>query len=157
MTATRRVGDNTPPKAAGPPTPSNRVDAYLAAQPEPVRRVLNVLRRTIQLAAPKAEESVSYGMPAFRIHGRPLVAFGAAAGHCALYPLNPATIDSHQQLLETFDTSKGTIRFHVDRPLPARVVRALVKARLLDLTRSAATAGHPPVQRRSAASSLRSP
>ena len=109
------------------------IDTYLAAQPEPVRRVLGALRRTIQSAAPEAEESFSYGMPAFRIRGRPLVAFGAAGGHCALYPMNPATIDSHRRLLDTFDTSKGTIRFDVSRPLPARVVRTLVKARLRDI------------------------
>ena len=93
------------------------IDAYLAVQPEPVRRVLEALRRTIQSAAPEAEESFSYGMPAFRIRGRPLVAFGAAAGHCAFYPMNPATIESHRRLLETFDTSKGTIRFDVSPPL----------------------------------------
>ena len=109
------------------------IDTYLASQPAPVRRVLEALRRTIQSAAPEAEESFSYGMPAFRIRGRPLVAFGAAAGHCAFYPMNPAAIESHRRLLETFDTSKGTIRFDVSRPLPARVVSTLVKARLRDL------------------------
>src|SRR6188508_2281094 len=84
------------------------VDAYLASQPEPVRRVLEVVRRTIQSAAREAEESFSYGMPAFRVGGRPLVAFGAAAGHCALYPMNPATIEIHRRLLGKFETSKGT-------------------------------------------------
>ncbi len=147
MSAARRVGVNTPPQTADSPTPSSRIDAYLGAQPEPVRRVLEALRRTIQLAAPNAEEAVSYGMPAFRIHGRPLVAFGAAAGHCALYPMNPATIDSHQRLLQTFDTSKGTIRFDVNRPLPARVVRTLVKARLRDLTGSSTKTGHQVARR----------
>ena len=89
------------------------VDAYLAAQPGPVRHVLEALRRTIHSTAPEAEESFSYGMPAFRVRGRPLVAFGAASGHCALYPMNPETIDTHRRLLGRFETSKGTIRFTV--------------------------------------------
>jgi uncharacterized protein YdhG (YjbR/CyaY superfamily) len=154
MTATRRMTRSTPRNTADSPTRSSSVDAYLAAQPEPVRRVLEALRRTIQSAAPEAEESVSYGAPPFRIDGRPLVAFGAAAGHCAFYPMNPATIDSHRQLLETFDTSKGTIRFDIKRPLPAGVVRALVKARLRDLTGASATARPQPARRQSTASSL---
>jgi len=126
------------------------IDTYLAVQPEPVRRVLEALRRTIQSAAPEAEESFSYGMPAFRVRGRPLVAFGAAAGHCAFYPMNPATIDSHRGLLDTFDTSKGTIRFDVSRPLPARVVRTLVKARLRDIAGGPA-AGSQSARRQTAA------
>ena len=127
------------------------VDAYLASQPEPVRRVLEVVRRTIQSAAPEAEESFSYGMPAFRLGGRPLVAFGAAAGHCALYPMNPATIEIHRPLLGKFETSKGTIRFNVSQPLPASVVRTLVKARLQDM--AAVPARRQSVPRRSTLSS----
>jgi len=129
------------------------VDAYLASQPEPVRRVLEVVRRTIQSAAPEAEESFSYGMPAFRVGGRPLVAFGAAAGHCALYPMNPATIEIHRRLLGKFETSKGTIRFNVSQPLPASVVRTLVKARLQDLTAAPSPARRQSVPRRSTLSS----
>jgi len=129
------------------------VDAYLAAQPGPVRHVLEALRRTIHSTAPEAEESFSYGMPAFRVRGRPLVAFGAASGHCALYPMNPETIDTHRRLLGRFETSKGTIRFTVRQPLPASVVRTLVKARLQDVTASLAPPRRQPVPRRSATSS----
>jgi len=129
------------------------VDTYLTSQPQPVRRVLEALRRTIQSAAPEAEESFSYGMPAFRWRGRPLVAFGAAAGHCALYPMNPATIDQHRRLLEAFDTSKGTIRFSVSHPLPASLVRTLVKTRLQDMTAAPAPRQRKSVPRRSAAPS----
>jgi len=134
----------------GPKATWSSVDAYLASQPQPVRRVLEVVRRTIQSAAPEAEESFSYGMPAFRVRGRPLVAFGAAAGHCALYPMNPATIDQHRRLLEVFDTSKGTIRFSVSHPLPASLVRTLVKARLQDMTAARVPPRRQSVPRRSA-------
>lgn len=133
----------------------NTIDAYLTRQTQPVRRVLEALRRTIQSAAPEAEESFSYGMPAFRMRGRPLVAFGAASGHCALYPMNPAAIVAHQQLLAEFDTTKGTIRFDTSRPLPAAVVRKLVKCRLLDLTGGAATSGRRPAQRQTAVATAR--
>jgi uncharacterized protein YdhG (YjbR/CyaY superfamily) len=140
-------------KLVGDPKPTRgSVDAYLAAQPGPVRRVLEALRRTIQSAAPEAEESFSYGVPAFRVGHRALVAFGAAADHCALYPMNPATIQQHRRLLEPFDTSKGTIRFGVSRPLPARVVKTLVQARLRDLT-STLSPPRRAVPRRSAARS----
>ena len=94
----------------------SRIDAYLAKQPAPVRRVLEALRRTIQAAAPDAEESISYGMPAFRLHGRPLVAFGAASEHCAFYPMSPAVVAAHKRQLEQYSTSKGTIRFPPSGP-----------------------------------------
>ena len=136
-----------------PNTTRSSIDAYLDAQPEPVRRVLETLRRTIQSAAPDAEESFSYGVPAFRVRNRPLVAFGAAADHCAFYPMNPATIEQHRRLLEPFDTSKGTIRFGVGRPLPARVVKTLVQTRLRDLT----STGPPPRKAHSRRKAARSP
>jgi uncharacterized protein YdhG (YjbR/CyaY superfamily) len=109
------------------------MDAYIAARPPSVRRALITLRRTIQSAAPDAVESMSYGMPAFRLNGRPLVAFGAAAGHCAFYPLSAATVEAHRSLLEGYHTSKGTIRFSCDKPLAASIVKRLVKARILEL------------------------
>ena len=136
------VGDSKPTRGS--------VDAYLAAQPGPVRRVLETLRRVIQSAAPEAEESFSYGVPAFRVGNRPLMAFGAARDHCALYPMNPAPIEHHRRLLEPFDTSKGTIRFGVSRPLPARVVKTLVQARLRDLTSTASTPRQAVPRRRAA-------
>jgi uncharacterized protein YdhG (YjbR/CyaY superfamily) len=109
------------------------IDAYLAKRPVTVRRVLEALRRTIQAAAPDAEESISYGIPAFRLHGRPLVAFGAASEHCAFYPMSPAVVAAHKPQLERSSTSKGTIRFSSERPLPALLVKRLVRARVAEL------------------------
>jgi uncharacterized protein YdhG (YjbR/CyaY superfamily) len=109
------------------------IDAYLAGVGDPKKRAaLETLRRTIRAAAPKAEECISYGLPAFRLHGKPLVAFGAAAGHCALYPMSAATIAAHAGDLKAFETSKGTIRFQPDAPLPAALVRKLVRARIAE-------------------------
>src|SRR5262249_46820000 len=88
------------------------------------------LRKTIKAIVPKAEECISYGLPAFRLDGRPLVAFGAAANHCAFYPMSGSTVAAHRAALKDYDTSKGSIRFQEDRPLPVALVRKLVKARI---------------------------
>jgi uncharacterized protein YdhG (YjbR/CyaY superfamily) len=106
-------------------------DAYLAALPADQRAALQALRRTIRAAAPRAEEGSSYALPAFLQDGA-LVAFGASAKHCAFYPLSPAVISAHARELRGFQTSKGTIRFTPDKPLPAALVRKLVKARLAE-------------------------
>jgi uncharacterized protein YdhG (YjbR/CyaY superfamily) len=102
------------------------IDDYLAALSGDKRAALERLRKTIHAAAPRAEECISYQLPAFRLDGRMLVWFGAAANHCSFYP--GAVIDVHKEDLEGYDTSKGTIRFQPDDPLPAALVRKLVKA-----------------------------
>jgi len=108
------------------------IDEYLAALSEDKRAALEKLRKTIKAAAPKAEECISYQLPAFRLEGKMLVAFGATASHCAFYPMSSSTIKAHQDELKGYDTSKGTIRFQPDHPLPAALVRKLVKARIAE-------------------------
>jgi uncharacterized protein YdhG (YjbR/CyaY superfamily) len=104
------------------------VDEYLAALSDDKRAALERLRKSILAAAPGAEECISYGLPAFRLDGRMLVWFGASANHCAFYP--GAVVEAHKDELNDYRTSKGTIRFQADNPLPATVVRKLVKARI---------------------------
>ena len=106
------------------------VDGYLAKVSDDKRTALQKLRKTIHAAAPRAEEVISYGLPAFRLDGRMLVWFGAAAKHCSFYP--GAVVEAYQDDLKDFDTSKGTIRFAPDSPLPATLVRKLVKARIAE-------------------------
>jgi uncharacterized protein YdhG (YjbR/CyaY superfamily) len=108
------------------------IDEYLAAARNDQRAALEKLRKTIKAAAPEAEECISYGLAAFRLHGRALVAFGASANHCAFYPMSSTTVEAHKDELRDYDTSKGTIRFQPDRPLPAALVRRLVKARIAE-------------------------
>jgi uncharacterized protein YdhG (YjbR/CyaY superfamily) len=108
------------------------LDDYLARLPAAQRAVLEKLRATIHRAAPGAEECISYQMPAFRFEGRMLVAFGAASKHLAIYPMSGTTVESLQDELAGYDTSKGTIRFATDRPLPAALVRKIVKARIAE-------------------------
>lgn len=111
--------------------PAATIDAYLAPLPPEKRMALEKLRRDIKAAAPLAEECISYGIPAFRLGGPMLVAFGGAARHCAFYP-GAAPIVAHRAALERYDTSKGTIRFPAERPLPATLVRKLVKTRIAE-------------------------
>ena len=113
----------------------NTVDQYLAALPDDKRAALENLRKTIKAAAPRAEECISYGLAAFRLDGKPLVAFGATANHCAFYPMSSSTVDAHTDELKAYDISKGTIRFQPDRPLPPALVRKLVKARIAETGR----------------------
>ena len=107
------------------------IDEYLAPLSAEKRAALEKLRRAIRAAAPKAEECISYRIPAFRLGGRFLVAFGAAASHCAFYP-GAHPLKFHVKELKAYDTSKGTIRFQPESPLPAALVRKLVKTRIAE-------------------------
>ena len=107
------------------------IDEYLAALSEDKRAALEKLRKTIRAAAPKAEECISYQLAAFRQNGM-LVAFGATANHCAFYLMSSTTVEAHKDELKDYDTSKGTIRFQADKPLPVALVRKLVKARIAE-------------------------
>lgn len=117
------------------------IDEYLAPLSDEKRAALEKLRRAIRAAAPEAAECISYQVPAFRLGGRLLVAFGAASKHCAFYP-GAFPIEAHRDELEAYDTSTGTIRFQEDRPLPATLVRKLVKTRIAQYTARRPVATH---------------
>lgn len=113
------------------PAKPKTIDEYLAALGADQRAALEKLRRAIRAAAPRAEECISYGLAAFRQDGM-LVGFGAGANHCAFYLMSGSTVADHADDLKGYDTSKGTIRFPADKPLPAALVHKLVKARLAE-------------------------
>ncbi len=106
------------------------MDEYLAAVGPDKRAALERLRQTIRSVVPAAEEGISYGLAAFRLNKKPLVAFGATEKHCAFYLMSATTVEDHPKELKGYDTSKGTIRFGPDKPLPVALVRKLVKARV---------------------------
>ena len=107
------------------------IDEYLAnIDDESHRAALTKLRKQIKAAAPKAEECISYQMPAFRQNGM-LVYFGDAKRHCAFYP-GSKIVENYQAELKDFSLSKGTIRFQPNKPIPAAIVRAIVKERLAE-------------------------
>ena len=114
------------------PSKPRNIDAYLARVPSDQREALEKLRRQVLAAAPGAEEGIAWQMPSFRHEGRLLVCFGAARNHCSLYPMSASVIVDHEDLLARYDTGKGTIRFQPDKPLPAALVRKLVKARIAE-------------------------
>lgn len=113
-------------------SPAQQIDAMLATLPADQRAALQSLRETIAAAAPEAVEAISYALPAFKYRGRPLVSYGASRGHVAFYCMSPAAMDAHKELLAGYDTSKGTIRFQPDKPLPDALVTTLVKARIAE-------------------------
>jgi uncharacterized protein YdhG (YjbR/CyaY superfamily) len=134
----------------------NTMDAYLALLPPRERGALERLRRAIRSAAPGASECLMYGMPAFRVNGRALVAMRAASKHCALHPMDGETLRALAPELAGYDTSPGTLRFDGSRPLPVSLVRKIVRTRLarlatLDAKRTgAAKRAHAKVRRRGA-------
>jgi uncharacterized protein YdhG (YjbR/CyaY superfamily) len=106
--------------------------AYLAALDPGRRAALEKLRADILAAAPGAEACVSYRLPAFRLDGRVLVGFGAAKDHCALYPMSGTTLATLGKARAAYATSKGTLRFPPEKPLPAALVKRIVKIRLAE-------------------------
>jgi uncharacterized protein YdhG (YjbR/CyaY superfamily) len=114
-------------KANGAP---RNVDEYLAGVPEPARSTLNKIRAAIRSAVPpEATETISYRIPAFK-HNGVLVWFAAFSNHCSLFPTS-SVIEAFKKELKGFSISKGTIQFPTDKPLPAALVKKLVKARVV--------------------------
>ena len=108
--------------------PAKDIDVYLASVPTDARVTLEKLRQAVRAAAPKATECISYGMPAFKHHGV-LVYFAAFKHHCSFFP-GAAALKNYQDELKGYGTSKGTIRFPVDKPIPVALVKKMVKDRV---------------------------
>jgi uncharacterized protein YdhG (YjbR/CyaY superfamily) len=108
------------------------VDGYLDAVPEPARAALGKLRAAIRKAVPDAEEVINYGVPMFRLGGRNLVAYGAAKAHCSFFVQSPAVMGRFADDLARYPTSKGTIRFRPESPIPPALVKKIVMARIVE-------------------------
>lgn len=105
------------------------IETYILMQTENIQPALQKLRQTIKAAAPDAAEIISYGMPAFKWNGM-LVGFAAAKNHVGFYPWNGTTVDKFKDELKNYDTSKGTIRFAINKPIPMTLIKKIVKSRM---------------------------
>ena len=109
------------------------VDAYLDGAPEPQRSTLIQLRSTLREILPDATEELSYGVPAFKVNGKPVAGYAYFAGHCSYFPHSGSVLADFATELEPYDWSKGTLRFPIDHTLPRSLVTQLVQARLTQL------------------------
>lgn len=120
------------PVDGDPAAGARAVDAYLAAVPEPARSTLEKMRALIRsTVSAEATEAIGYGMPTFRYRGA-LVAYAAFKNHCSLFPMNASLVEAFKEELKEYKTSKGTIQFTVEKPLPAALVKKLVKVRVAE-------------------------
>ena len=127
-----RKSANSPASVTKLSDSADGVDAYLAKVPEPARTTLEKLRATIRSVVPAGTtEGISYGMPAFRYKGG-LVAYAAFKNHCSFFPMQASLIDEMKEELKGYRTSKGTLQFAVDKPLPETLVKKMVKARIAE-------------------------
>lgn len=118
-------------KSAFKNPPVTTIDEYLAALPKPTRDTLQKLRQTIRSVAPKAEEVISYQIPSFK-DSYMLVGFAAFKDHCGFYLMSTAAMRKFQEELKGYDTATATIRFPADKPLPAALVKRIVKERMAE-------------------------
>lgn len=116
------------------PPPPPEIEAFLASLTPDRRAALEDLRQKIRAAAPDATEAIGYGVPAFKLRGRPLVSYGAGKEHCSFYVQSPAVMEAHAGELSGYRTSKGTVHFAAHARLPEDLVTSLVQARIAELT-----------------------
>jgi uncharacterized protein YdhG (YjbR/CyaY superfamily) len=109
------------------------IDRYLAALDEPKRRTLEALRQAILEILPEAEQCISYGAPAFKVNGKAVAGFAAFKNHLSYVPHSGSVLATLQDDTASYETSKGSLKFAVDKPLPERLVKKLVSARMREL------------------------
>lgn len=124
-----RPGERGPMKRTTKASTSQDVDDYLSRVPAVQRKALEELRRTIKSVVPTAEEVISYQIPTFKLNGRMLVSYAAFAEHCSFFP-GAGPTETHKDELKSFATSKGTVRFTPEKPLPASLIKKMVKTRI---------------------------
>jgi uncharacterized protein YdhG (YjbR/CyaY superfamily) len=131
-----------------PKTNFASVDEYIAAQPETSRPVLERVRGAIRKALPKAEETISYQIAAYRLYGRNVIYFAGWKEHYSVYPATARTVAALKDELASYDISKGTIRFPLSQAVPVKLITRIAKLRAEEeLERSSAKRNEPKRQR----------
>ena len=113
------------------------VDEYIASQPEGVQRTLKRLRSTIRKAVPEAEEVISYQIPAYKLHGRPVLYFAGWKEHYSIYPSTDRVVAAFKADLAPYELSKGTIRFPLSDPVPVKLIEGIAKLRAREVAEKA--------------------
>ena len=111
------------------------VDEYLAAAPQPHRTTLEQVRKTLRSLLPDAEETISYGVPAFKVNGEAVAGYAFFKNHCSYFPHSGSVLPVVAEALSGYEWSKGTLKFAPETPLPEELVRRLVEVRLAQLGR----------------------
>jgi uncharacterized protein YdhG (YjbR/CyaY superfamily) len=124
--------------------PLKTVEEYVAAQPATAGRVLKKLRSVIRKAVPAAEESLSYGIPTYKVKGRPVIYFAGWKEHYSIYPSNSRLVATFRDELEPYEVEKGTIRFPLTEPVPATLIAGIAKFRLKEASESSPTRARRP-------------
>ena len=109
------------------------IDTYVAALDEPKRSTLEALRRTILDVIPDAEQGISYGTPAFKVQGKAVAGFAAFKGHLSYLPHSGSVLAALRDEVDGYETSKGSLKFAIDQPLPNALVEKLIRARMAEL------------------------
>lgn len=113
----------------------NTIKKYIAASPPEVRQILQEMRQTIEKAAPEAEETIAYRMPAYKLNGKPLVYFAAFENHIGFYP-TPSGITRFSSELAKYKSAKGSVQFPLDEPMPLELIEKIVKFRVQGIQKS---------------------
>jgi uncharacterized protein YdhG (YjbR/CyaY superfamily) len=111
----------------------NEIDRYLAGLDEPQRSTLEALRESIMGVVPEAEQCISYGTPAFKLQGRTVAGFAAFQNHLSYLPHSGSVLATLPDDVAPYETSKGSLKFAINKPLPKRLVKKLVRARMQEL------------------------
>jgi len=110
-----------------------RVDAYLATLPHEHREALQRVRELVARMVPGAVETISYGMPTFKLNGRFLISYAGWKAHCSVYPISDTVLEAHADALQGYERTKGSLHFTREQPLPDAVLEDLVRARVAEL------------------------
>jgi uncharacterized protein YdhG (YjbR/CyaY superfamily) len=108
-------------------------DEYFSTVSDSDRAEFERLREFVRQAVPDVEEALSYGMPAFKYKGRPLIGLRAGKNHLSVFPFSPAAVDSARKELAGFDLSKGTVRFTSEAPIPDSALEKLLRQRMYEI------------------------
>jgi uncharacterized protein YdhG (YjbR/CyaY superfamily) len=111
-------------------TTKNDIDIYLSKQPKDIQLALDRVRQTIMAIVPDAEQTINYGMPMIRYQGKMLIGFDVFKNHCSLFPCSGSTVVLFKEALKNFVTTKGSIHFTVEKPLPLALIRKITKQRM---------------------------